>query len=225
MCRKRPPSWPLERMATSSGPAGGRARRRWWARRRRGTCVGPFPPLLGCMMCASPRCTCSWWDEGHMVTAAIAANHVRNRPLFDALLSCEPRFANFSSMATAAAWPDHIKCTERDLREGVAYCQGLARSLGLLLFFPLHLSKNAYKDPNYNVGDDPKGARIADSYGLPPDKGRPTGITGLWDIRKSRFTFGVTCTSPSTRQTCSRNASRQVTRVATSFPSRLWMAE
>lgn len=110
---------------------------------------GPRWALPGAMAFGA-SCVTAWWDEGHLLTAAVAKKYVPGAPAYDAVLQGTwGEFTNFSDLVSAAVWPDHIKC--RDLTP--EYCKGLALPVNLGTFDDWHFVTVPYNPDNVTLHD------------------------------------------------------------------------
>lgn len=71
----------------------------------------------------------AWWDEGHLVVAAVARlqlNDAAVEALEDHLHGFDTSFPGLGSVVTSAVWMDHLKCQRVS-----EYCRGTATLDGI----------------------------------------------------------------------------------------------
>eukprot|EP00930_Biecheleria_cincta_P096637 TRINITY_DN88455_c0_g1_i1.p1 TRINITY_DN88455_c0_g1~~TRINITY_DN88455_c0_g1_i1.p1 ORF type:complete len:398 (+),score=72.95 TRINITY_DN88455_c0_g1_i1:135-1328(+) len=96
----------------------------------------------------------AWWDQGHMLTAAVARNHLStaNAGALDAVLrSAGSDFANFSDVVSAAVWLDHMKCRDDQLEKKMPSCQGLATAPDFTILDSWHFVTIPYNSDNVSL--------------------------------------------------------------------------
>eukprot|EP01071_Lankesteria_metandrocarpae_P002067 Lankesteria_metandrocarpae@DN2054_c0_g1_i1.p1 len=102
-----------------------------------------FPLLLPCG---------AWWDEGHMIVAAIAAHELgehKTHVLEQILSSWNETYPGMSTLSVAATWPDHVKCASNRN----PFCRGLTHLDSMEIFNTWHYSSLVLNPHNLEIED------------------------------------------------------------------------
>eukprot|EP00931_Biecheleriopsis_adriatica_P077227 TRINITY_DN50834_c0_g1_i1.p1 TRINITY_DN50834_c0_g1~~TRINITY_DN50834_c0_g1_i1.p1 ORF type:complete len:417 (+),score=76.78 TRINITY_DN50834_c0_g1_i1:55-1251(+) len=137
----------------------------------------------------------AWWDEAHLLTAAVAKRYLEHTDQFNAILkTARSDFANFSDVVTAAVWLDHMKCTDKQVAEGMPFCKGLSNPASFKMLDEWHFVNLPFNPDNMTLKRadtlmpfyEKASYFIADAVGALSDVGKTLGSgtksTWTWNL-------------------------------------------